>query len=336
MAEKVISRRVFFPKGEQLKFLDDAQRKLSVSNKKMAELIGKNVRTLADWKREKFSMSLDAAKFLSKKSGTMLPCGAKIKEAHWYTSVGSSAGGLAVYKKYGHIGGSEVERKKKWNIWWNTKGKFQKHPILNITKPIKKPSFSPVLAEFVGVLLGDGGISKRQVVVTLHRYDDKVYSDYVRRLIEKLFQVVPGVYRNKKSLADSIVISRTELVRFCTDKLGLKIGSKVRQQVGVPLWIEERKSYSVACLRGLVDTDGCIIKHRYVSKGKEYCYKKLSFTNLSVPLLQFVFNILSDMGMRPRVTNNGKEVRIESQSDMERYFRIIGSNNPKHLNRWSD
>lgn len=336
MAEKVISRRVFFPKGEQSKFLDDAQHKLSVSNKKMAELIGKNARTLADWKREKFSMSLDVAEFLSKKSGMILPRGTKIKEAYWYASAGSSAGGLAVYKKYGHIGGSEIERKKKWNIWWDTKGKFQKHPILNITKPIKKPSFSSVLAEFVGILLGDGGISKRQVVVTLHRYDDKAYSDYVRHLIKKLFHVIPGVYRNKKSLADSIVISRTELVRFCTDKLGLKIGSKVRQQICVPLWIEDRKSYSVACLRGLVDTDGCIIKHRYVSKGKEYCYKKLSFTNSSVPLLRFVFNALSDMEMSPRVTDNGKEVRIESQSDMKRYFRVVGSNNPKHLNRWSD
>lgn len=336
MAEKVISRRIFFPKGEQLKFLNDVQYKLSVGNKEMAELVGKNVRTLADWKREKFSMSLDVASLLSKKSGTILPHEAKIKEAYWYVSVGSSAGGLAVYKKYGHIGGSEAERKKKWRIWWDTKGKFQKHPILNITKPIRKPALSSLLAEFVGILLGDGGISKRQVVVTLHRHDDKEYSIYVRNLIEKLFHITPGIYRNKKSLADGIVISRTELVQFCVDKLGLKIGNKVRQQVEVPLWIQNKKSYSVACLRGLVDTDGCIIKHRYASKGKKYCYKKLSFTNSSVPLLQFVFDLLGNLGTSPRVTKNGKEIRIESQSDMERYFCVVGSKNAKHLNRWSN
>ena len=334
MAGKVISKRVFFPKGEQSKFLNDVQQKLSIGNKEMAGLIGKNVRTLTDWKREKFSMSLDSANLLAKKSGTILSFGAKTKEAYWYTFAGSSAGGLAVYKKYGRIGGSEAERKRKWHIWWDTKGKFQKHPILNITKPIKKPCFSSVLAEFVGILLGDGGISKRQVVVTLHRHDDKAYSDYVRYLIEKLFHTVPGIYRNKKSLADSVVISRTELVQFCVDKLGLKIGDKVRQQVGVPLWVKDKKSYSIACLRGLVDTDGCVIKHRYSAKGKMYYYKKLSFTNSSVPLLKFVFEILSGLGMNPRATKNGKEVRIESQHDMERYFCIVGSNNQKHLNRW--
>lgn len=336
MAGKVISKRVFFPKGEQSKFLNDVQHKLSIGNKGTAGLIGKNIRTLTDWKREKFSMSHDAVEILARKSKIRIPRGVKTKEAHWYASAGASAGGLAVYKKYGHVGGNEIERKKKWTIWWDTKGKFQKHPILNITKPINKPIFSSALAEFVGILLGDGGISKRQVVVTLHRHDDKAYSDYVRRLIEKLFHIVPGIYRNKKSLADSIVISRTELVKFCVDKLGLKIGDKVRQQVGAPLWVKDKKSYSIACLRGLVDTDGCVIKHQYSAKGKIYCYKKLSFTNSSVPLLQFVFEILSDLGMSPRATKNGKEVRIESQADMERYFCIVGSNNQKHLNRWSN
>ena len=149
MVEKVISKRLIFPKGEQSKFLSDVQQKLSLCNKAVAELIGKNVRTLADWKREKFSMSLDEAEFLSKKSGVVISSGAEIKEAYWYTRAGSLAGGLAVYKKYGRIGGDEEERKKKWNIWWDTKGKFQEHPILNKTKSVKKPNFSSELAEFI-------------------------------------------------------------------------------------------------------------------------------------------------------------------------------------------
>lgn len=334
MAEMRIDKRIFFPKGEQLIFLDAVQQKLHVDNKELAEIIGKNTRTLADWKREKFSMSFESAKLLSEKSGVMICKEVEVKEAHWYVSAGASAGGLAVYKKYGRIGGNEEERKKKWSIWWETKGKFEKHPILFITKPIRKPSFSAELAEFVGILLGDGGIAKRQVIVTLHRYDDKEYSEYVRALSEKIFHITPGIYKNKKSLADSIVLSRTELVQFCVEKLGLKIGNKVRQQVDVPVWIKNKKSYHIACLRGLVDTDGCVIKHRYVVKGKTYCYKKLSFTNASVPLLKFVFKVLSDLGMSPRDTKNGKEVRLESRVDMERYFKVVGSNNPKHLNRW--
>lgn len=334
MAEMRTDKRAFFPKGKQAKFLNDVQQKLLVNNNEMAEIIGKNTRTLADWKREKFSMSFETAEFLSKKTGIEIDREVKVREAHWYTKTGASAGGLAVYKKYGRIGGDEDERKRKWNIWWETKGKFEKHPILFITKPIRKPDFSTKLAEFVGILLGDGGIAKRQVVITLHRYDDKEYSEYIRLLVEELFNVIPGVYKNRKSLADNIVISRTELVLFCKEKLGLKVGNKVRQQVDVPAWIKNKKIYHIACLRGLVDTDGCVIKHCYTVKGKRYCYKKLSFTNASVPLLKFVFEGLSNLGMSPRATKNGKEVRIESQTDMERYFRVVGSNNPKHLNRW--
>jgi len=327
-------KRVFFPRGEQSRFINCVQEKLTITNKELALFVGKNTRTIADWKREKFSMSFNSVELLSKKSGVLIPSGVEIKDAHWYVSAGASAGGRAVYKKYGHIGGDEEERKKKWSNWWNTKGKLENYPKINTAKPIKKPALSSMLSEFVGILLGDGGITMRQVVVTLHRHDDKEYSDYVRQLVYELFLVVPGVYRNKKSLADNIVISRIELVQFCVHKLGLKIGSKVRQQVDVPAWIKSKKSYRVACLRGLVDTDGCIIKHKYVSKSKEYNYKKLSFTNASLPLLKFVFDELSNLGMSPRATNNKKEVRLESKDDMLKYFSIVGTNNPKHLNRW--
>ena len=336
MAEKRIVDRVFFPMGKQNKFLNDVQHKLLLDNKELARLAGKSIRTLADWRKEKFSMTLDATKTFSQRSGIAIPASVKIKEAYWYVSLGASAGGRAVYKKYGHIGGDEEARKKKWRTWWEAEGKFAEHPMLNITKSIRKPLFTSDLAEFVGIILGDGGITKRQVTVTLHRHDDKEYSEYVRHLFENLFCVIPGTYKNKRSLADSIVISRVELVQFCVNKLGLKIGNKVRQQVGVPEWVISKKAYRIACLRGLVDTDGCIIRHKYTVKGKQYCYKKLSFTNSSMPLLQFVFNEFKALGMNPRITKNGKEVRLENLSDMELYFHAVGSNNPKHLNRWSN
>jgi hypothetical protein len=334
MAELSISKRISFPKGEQARFLNDVQSKLALTGKELARLAGKDVRTVGDWKREKFLMSFDVAKLLSKISGVKIPARAEVKTAYWYASLGSSVGGRAVYKKYGSVGGSEEERKRKWRIWWDTKGKFLERSAISVTKPIKKPDFSVSLAEFTGIILGDGGISKRQVVVTLHRYDDKEYSVYVRELIKKLFGVTPGIYRDKISLADDIVISRTELVGFCVNNLGLKIGSKVRQQVDVPLWIQEKKSYRTACLRGLVDTDGCVIKHRYVVNSKKYLYKKLSFTNSSVPLVRYVLSALEELGMNPRVTKNGKEVRVDSKADMKIYFRVVGSHNPKHLNRW--
>jgi len=40
------------------------------------------------------------------------------------------------------------------------------------------------------------------------------------------------------------------------ERLGLKCGNKVTQQVGVPNWIQNNTSYTIACVRGLIDTDG--------------------------------------------------------------------------------
>lgn len=333
MAEQLISNRVFFPKGKQRQFLLKVKKILGLTDKELADECWRNIRTITDWKREKNSMPLDTLKTLSQKCGLSIPHPIKIKDPYWYTSTGSSAGGLAVIKKYGRIGGDEISRKKKWYEWWNSKGRFQKHPIINISKPIKKPDFSDCLAELVGIILGDGGISKYQVVITYHRFDDAAYSKFVRGLITKLFNVPIGTYLSPRALANDLMVSRKELVDFLVEKVGLKIGNKVRQQVDVPDWIKLNSQYKISCLRGLMDTDGCVIRHKYKVGGKEFEYRKLAFSNASKPLIKFVYNVLLEHNMHPRITKDGRGVRVESKAGIKQYFLKIGSSNPKHLNR---
>lgn len=64
-------------------------------------------------------------------------------------------GGRAIVAKYGKVGGSEEKRKAAWRAWWENGGRkiygdFYKR------KPIKYPGRSVKLAEFVGILMGDG------------------------------------------------------------------------------------------------------------------------------------------------------------------------------------
>ena len=252
----------------------------------------------------------------------------------WYVFNGSSAGGTAVYKKYGHIGGDSEFRKKKWFEWWNKIGKFKPHPIINVTKSIKKPDYSPKLAEFTGIVMGDGGITKNQLTITLHHIDDKEYGKFVAKLMEKLFGVKPSIYHDSEDSVNNFVISRIKLIKFCTEKLGLKIGNKIKQQISIPDWIETNKKYQIACIRGLVDTDGCLVIHKYKVGGKQYCYKKLNFCSASKPLVKSVIGILKKFDFNPRLSHNGRNVWIDSQNEVKRYFKIIGSNNPKHKNRF--
>lgn len=145
-------------------------------------------------------------------------------------------------------------------------------------KNIHKPCRNAKLAEFIGIMMGDGGISKYQIIITFHHIDDLEYT--------------------------------------------------------IPEWIKRDREFAIACLRGLVDTDGCVFTHRYRVKCTSYAYKKLSFTSASEPLQHSVHAILQKFGFHSRIS--GHDVRLDSVEDMKRYFLIVGSHNPKHLRRYKN
>lgn len=327
-------KRVIFPPGQQNRFLLKAKKQLNFSSWALfAKKIRVHRRTLSDWKGEEYSLPLKVLKRVCKISGLEEPSNIETKEPFWYVSKGARVGGLAVYKKYGRIGGDPEYRKKKWREWWEKEGRFKQHPIINEALPIKKPRKSVDLAEFVGIVLGDGNISKGQVTISLNDKDDKEYSEFVVALIKKLFDVPVGTYHRRELSAMNFIISRSELVRFCVEKLELKRGNKIKQQVDIPDWIKQNNSYSIGCVRGLVDTDGCVFTHRYKVNRKWYSYKKLVFTSYSKPLRRSMFNILKDNGFNPRLARD-RDVHLDSIANMERYFKIINFHNPKHLKRY--
>ena len=332
MTETFKGKRVKFRRGAQRMFILRCQHKTGLTLSELAQRLNISVRTLSDWKREKFLMSYGAAHLLGKMAKTNLADIVETRERFWYTKLGAKKGWEAVYKKYGYIGGDPARRKKKWREWWNSVGKFRPHPLLYVTKPIQRPKRSELLAEFIGIMMGDGGMSERQIHITLHHTDDRAYKDIVVRMIKKLFNVIPSVYHSPQESVNTVVVSRTELVKHL-HSLGLPIGNKIKQQFDIPDWIKTRKAYRLACVRGLIDTDGSVFMHRYFVNGKSYAYKKLSFTSLSTPLTLSVHHILTEIGLHPRL-DQGKNVRLESVGDVRNYFQIVRPRNPKHLKRY--
>ncbi len=281
-------------------------------------------------------MDYEAIMRLCRKVKMGLPRNLKIRERYWYAAKGAKLGWLAVQEKYGRVPGDPEYRKTRWRAWWEQKGRFQKHPIIGVARQIRKPKYSAELAEFVGIVLGDGCITRYQIMITLHHIDDKEYGKFVKRLVSHLFGVPVGESHRENYSVINYAVSRVELVRFCVNKLGLYRGNKVKQQVGVPDWIERNQTYRIACARGLMDTDGSVFLHRYKVNRKEYEYKKMAFSNSSKPLAVYMFRVLKEVGLSPRVARGGKEVRIDSIVDMEKYFHIISSHNPKHLKRYQN
>lgn len=291
-----------------------------------------SARTLTDWKREKFSMTLRAVKTLDKLAGRGLPKDIEVKDRFWYVHKGAKLGGIATYKKYGRIGGDEKKRKEAWQKWWEKEGKFLIRKTISKRKEIDSPKKSSELAEFVGIMLGDGGISKTQVIITLNSDSDFAYSIYVRDLLKRLFSVEPSIHKKKSSRALDIVISRKNLVDYC-QSIGLKVGNKIKQGVDIPDWIKRNKKFQIACVRGLIDTDGSIFAHRYKVEDKAYSYKKLVFTSLSRNLLHSTYSILKNLGLNPRIARD-QDVWLDSQESVKNYFNLVSSHNPKHLKRY--
>lgn len=320
--------RIIFRGGGQRKFLTDVGKKLTL--KEMSRICACSPRTMFDWRREKFAMQNDCVQILSRRAEIPVPTTVRTRNRYAHIRAAGLKGAQAVQAKYGRVPVDEARRKRAWRMWWQSEGKSAANPLLQ-PRPIRRPKRNVELAEFVGIVMGDGGISNYQVVVTLHDTTDFEYGTFVLHLAEKLFGVRPSVYHHAKYAANNIVISRRELVRFL-HRTGLPIGNKVRQQFDIPGWIKRSKKLSVACVRGLVDTDGCVIIHRYRVRGQLYRYKKLSFTSRSHPLQQSVAKILVDLGMRARIA--GYDVRLDSITDMQKYFSLVGTHNPKHLKRY--
>mgnify|MGYP001558369403 FL=1 len=329
----ILKKRYKFPTGIQRKFINACLEKLDCGNRDIAKRLSVSVRSITDWKREKFSISASAAKTLSILSGIKIPKGAKKIDGFWYVSKGARKGGLASYKKQGETIGNPGLRKQKWREWWEKEGKFQDRGIFR-RKPITKPRKDGYLAEFIGIMLGDGGISKSQVTVTLNSETEKEYIIYVRSLMEKLFGVKPSLIKDKNFLAVDLIVSRIKLVDFCRS-IGLKIGNKIKQEADIPDWVKSNRKFMELCVRGLIDTDGSIFTHKYISRGRLYQYKKIDFCSYSKPLLNSVFVFLKSLNLKPRIDKGGKKLRIESTDTVKKYMEIIGTSNKKHLMRYT-
>src|SRR3989338_3608455 len=108
-------------------------------------------------------------KSLSNLSGIPISDDVKVKDPYWYTAKAGRIGGQKVYQLYGRVCGDAEKRKEKWFTWWNEHGQYQKHPIIGVRKHFARPRFSTDLAEFAGIMVGDGGISDYQITITLNR-----------------------------------------------------------------------------------------------------------------------------------------------------------------------
>jgi intein/homing endonuclease len=221
----------------------------------------------------------------------------------------------------------EAARKKKWLEWWNEKGKVLWNPVKTLL-PIRSPKPSKKLAEFVGIMIGDGTVAPYHIAITLNTITDNEYILFVASLAERLFGVKPKIYNRKGCKATDIVIHSKNIVEFCK-KIDLKQGDKLKHGLDIPMWVLKDRDFSKACIRGLFDTDGSLFEHNYSVNGKRYSYLKLSFTSRSPVLIGRVLRTLVGLGFNTKLRKNGFELKIEDRGSVSKFMRVIGTSNPR-------
>lgn len=307
MARVLLSREI------QYKLCLAAREKLKVNWARLARYLQVPPSTLANWYKCERLLPQDIFLELVRIAHISI-CNPKLFNGNW----GRSKGGKMVWLRYG-------------------RRPINKHPGygkngVSLAKKFPIPSFSKDLAEFVGIMLGDGGITYNQISVTLGYTTDKKYVPYIRKLIHRLFQVQTSIYRTKVKDAIRIRASGVNLVKNLLI-LGLVQGNKIKQQLDIPKWIQEKDTYIKACIRGMIDTDGCV--HRKVrreSNGIEYRSIGITFCSYSKPLQLSLINLFEVIGFKVAISQ--ETIYLCGEKQVKRYIKEIGFSNPKHLKRY--
>jgi len=181
------------------------------------------------------------------------------------------------------------------------------------------------LAEFIGILLGDGNLNNNNLRVILDVREFH-YKKYVKGLFKKLFNC--GINECKVKAKQAIVLYKSnKTIMDIIEGYGLKKGNKMKNDMGIPKWIKKEKLLLRWCLRGLIDTDGT------VSFDKRDCKILVGFCSYSPKLLQDVKESLEKFGLT--VAKCGKNhIRINRLTDVKAYVKLIGFSNFKYVQRY--
>ena len=198
----------------------------------------------------------------------------------------------------------------------------KKFGYLTTLKEISLPKErSELLAEFFGIMLGDGHVSHFQTLVTLGTKELE-YVEYVSELMQRLFNTPATIGVRSDGYRD-VYIGSVCLTKWLKSE-GL-VANKVASQVAAPSWIFYTPEYMRAFLKGFFDTDGSFYLLRFG--------RQISLTNKSIPLLHSLRDMLVKLEFKPSEVSSFR-VYLTRREDVERFFREIRPANTKHLRRF--
>jgi len=218
---------------------------------------------------------------------------------------------------------------------------------------IKIPKIlSKELAEFVGIMIGDGHVGKHrsrsgnyssehyQIRIGGNIRDKKYYTTYVNNLFVKLFNIQFTFYH---STCDNTLISRKEsksIYYFLSEIMNIP---QRKDNVAIPNCILfSTKEIKSAFLRGLADADFCLTIKSRIN------YPVINGTSKSGILIKQCSQILYELGIENNIQHeinyykkrdrayNRYRVYINGHSRVRKFLDIIGFSNPIKIQKYRD
>lgn len=214
--------------------------------------------------------------------------------------------------------------------------------------------FSAGLSEILGAFIGDGWIesSKKGLYILGDINEDKEYYDkYLSRLfINEFGEVKLKLF--KKWNVYGLISYKKEIINKAIS-LGFQPGKKC-YSIKIPEIIMKSKiDYKISVIRGIFDTDGSFWCEKSRAKTstswkKTHNYHpEFNISSCSEKLLIQIKEILDELNIESkivqkrskgvkssRIVNDSFALMIRKISEIEKWFKIVGTNNPRHITRY--
>jgi len=192
-------------------------------------------------------------------------------------------------------------------------------------KEMVAPKMSELLAEILGVLNGDGHISKfKYEVCVVGDLREKDYYNYLQNLFGSVFRIFFTIYETSSCL--KLRTYSINLSNFLTNQYKLPKGNKLKR-LRIPRQVFSSKKLLAAYLRGLFDTDGSF----YIRRNNE---PVVQITSASPIFLKEIREALISFNFN--VARGNQRIFLYHRKDIKRFFESIKPANPKHLKKYQN
>jgi len=148
---------------------------------------------------------------------------------------------------------------------------------------------SKELAEFVGILIGDGYLYEKQYTIGIvgNYKTDEIYFNKIQNMILNIFNL-KGKIRIRQG-AIRLTVKSKGLFNFLTKLINLEYGKHKGKNVKIPKILIDDNQFTKDIIRGIFDTDGTIFTS--AKKGVKN-YPTIELTTTSLDLANQVKEIL--------------------------------------------